>query len=37
LRVACDPLAVGLLDAWRTTSDEQLMQAMLPAWTGDAS
>jgi NAD(P)-dependent dehydrogenase (short-subunit alcohol dehydrogenase family) len=37
LRVACDPLAVGLLDAWRTTTDEQLMQAMLPAWTGDAS
>jgi NAD(P)-dependent dehydrogenase (short-subunit alcohol dehydrogenase family) len=37
LRVACDPLAVGLLDAWRTTTDEQLMQAMLPAWTGDTS
>jgi NAD(P)-dependent dehydrogenase (short-subunit alcohol dehydrogenase family) len=37
LRVACDPLAVGLLDAWRTTSDEQLMQAMLPAWTGEAT
>jgi hypothetical protein len=36
LRVACDPLAVGLLDAWRTTPDEQLMKAMLPAWTGDA-
>ena len=34
LRVACDPLAVGLLDAWRATSDEELMRSMLPAWTG---
>lgn len=34
LRVACDPLASGLLDAWRTTTDEALMQAMLPTWTG---
>jgi len=34
LRVACDPLAAGLLDAWRATSDEALMQGMLPAWTG---
>jgi NAD(P)-dependent dehydrogenase (short-subunit alcohol dehydrogenase family) len=34
LRVACDPLASGLLDAWRATSDENLMQAMLPTWTG---
>ena len=36
LRVACDPLAIGLLDAWRGSSDEALMQAMLPAWTGGA-
>jgi NAD(P)-dependent dehydrogenase (short-subunit alcohol dehydrogenase family) len=34
LRVACDPLAQGLLDAWRATDDEQLMQSMLGAWTG---
>jgi NAD(P)-dependent dehydrogenase (short-subunit alcohol dehydrogenase family) len=34
LRVACDPLASGLLDAWRATTDENLMQAMLPTWTG---
>lgn len=34
LRVGCDPLAVGLLEAWRTSSDEDLMQTMLPAWTG---
>lgn len=33
LRVACDPLAQGLLDAWRTMSDEDLMGMMLPAWT----
>ncbi len=36
LRMACDPLAQGLLDAWRTTPDEDLMRAMLPAWTGEA-
>lgn len=34
LRVACDPLAAGLLEGWRAGSDEALMQAMLPAWTG---
>jgi len=34
LRVACDPLAIGLLDAWRATSDEDLMRSMLSAWTG---
>jgi NAD(P)-dependent dehydrogenase (short-subunit alcohol dehydrogenase family) len=34
LRVACDPLAIGLLDYWRASSDEDLMQAMLPTWTG---
>jgi NAD(P)-dependent dehydrogenase (short-subunit alcohol dehydrogenase family) len=33
LRVACDPLAVGLLDGWRASSDEAFMRAMLPAWT----
>ena len=31
LRVACDPLGAGLLDAWRTHSDEELMRAMLAA------
>jgi len=35
LRVACDPLAAGMLDAWRKTSDEDFMRSMLPAWTGD--
>jgi NAD(P)-dependent dehydrogenase (short-subunit alcohol dehydrogenase family) len=29
LRVACDPLGAGLLEAWRTQSDEELMRAML--------
>jgi NAD(P)-dependent dehydrogenase (short-subunit alcohol dehydrogenase family) len=37
LRVACDPLAAGLLDAWRASSDEDLMRAMLSAWTGEAT
>jgi NAD(P)-dependent dehydrogenase (short-subunit alcohol dehydrogenase family) len=34
LRVACDPMAVGMLELWRTSRDEDLMQMMLPAWTG---
>lgn len=34
LRVACDPLARGLLDAWRASDDEGLMRSMLAAWTG---
>jgi len=29
LRVACDPLGAGQLEAWRTHSDEDLMGAML--------
>jgi len=36
LRVGCDPLAVGMLDAWRAQSDEAFQQSMLPAWTEDA-
>jgi NAD(P)-dependent dehydrogenase (short-subunit alcohol dehydrogenase family) len=34
LRVGCDPLAVGMLEGWRASSDEAFMQAMLPSWTG---
>jgi NAD(P)-dependent dehydrogenase (short-subunit alcohol dehydrogenase family) len=34
LRVGCDPLATGFLEAWRATSDEAMMRSMLPAWTG---
>jgi len=34
LRVGCDPLAVGMLEGWRASSDEDFMQAMLPSWTG---
>ena len=37
LRVGCDPLGSGMIDAWRKTSDEDLMQSMLPAWTGGAT
>jgi NAD(P)-dependent dehydrogenase (short-subunit alcohol dehydrogenase family) len=33
LRVGCDPLAAGMIEMWRGTSDEALMTAMLPAWT----
>jgi NAD(P)-dependent dehydrogenase (short-subunit alcohol dehydrogenase family) len=32
LRVGCDPLGLGLLDAWRGQSDEEMMRSMLPAW-----
>ena len=34
LRVGCDPLAVGMLQGWRASSDEDFMRAMLPSWTG---
>ncbi|MEX0663919.1 MAG: SDR family NAD(P)-dependent oxidoreductase [Acidimicrobiia bacterium] len=34
LRVGCDPLAIGMLQGWRASSDEDFMKAMLPAWTG---
>jgi NAD(P)-dependent dehydrogenase (short-subunit alcohol dehydrogenase family) len=34
LRVGCDPLSVGLLDAWRGQTDEAFQRSMLPAWTG---
>lgn len=36
LRVGCDPMSVGMLDAWRQQSDETLMRAVLPTWVGDA-
>lgn len=36
LRVGCDPLAVGMLEGWRRSRDEDFMQAMLPTWTGAA-
>jgi NAD(P)-dependent dehydrogenase (short-subunit alcohol dehydrogenase family) len=32
LRCGCDPLGSGLLDAWRTQRDEDLMRSMLPTW-----
>jgi NAD(P)-dependent dehydrogenase (short-subunit alcohol dehydrogenase family) len=32
LRHGCDPLGRGLLDAWRTQSDEALMRSMLGTW-----
>ena len=37
LRVGCDPLSVGMISAWRSTADEDLMRAMLPAWVGDGA
>jgi len=35
LRVGCDELGAGLLDAWRQLDDEQMMQNMLPTWVGE--
>jgi hypothetical protein len=32
LRYGCDPLSVGMLEAWRNTSDEDLMRAVLAGW-----
>ena len=34
LRVGCDPMSVAMLEAWRATPDEDLMQAVLAAWIG---
>jgi len=36
LRVGCDLLSIGMLDSWRTSSDEDLMRPMLGAWLFDA-
>ncbi len=36
LRVGCDPLSIGMLDAWRAQTDEAFQRSMLPAWTGDS-
>jgi NAD(P)-dependent dehydrogenase (short-subunit alcohol dehydrogenase family) len=33
LRLGCDPLSIGMLDAWRGQPDEAFQQSMLPAWT----
>jgi NAD(P)-dependent dehydrogenase (short-subunit alcohol dehydrogenase family) len=35
LRVGCDPLSVGMLDAWRQQADEAFQVSMLPTWIGD--
>jgi hypothetical protein len=32
LRVGCDPLGAGLLDAWRSQRDEDFMRSMLATW-----
>jgi NAD(P)-dependent dehydrogenase (short-subunit alcohol dehydrogenase family) len=34
LRVGCDELGLGLIEAWRGQSDEDMMRSMLPAWGG---
>lgn len=33
LRVGCDPMSVGMLEAWRGQPDEDFLRSMLPAWT----
>ena len=37
LRLACDPLAEGLLTSWRAQSDETFRRGMLPAFIGPGS
>lgn len=37
LRVGCDPLSVGMLGAWRSSSDEELMAPMIDLWVKDAA
>ncbi|MEI8000018.1 MAG: SDR family NAD(P)-dependent oxidoreductase [Actinomycetes bacterium] len=29
MRIGCDPMSVGMIDAWRSMSDEQMMSAMI--------
>ena len=36
LRVGCDMLSIGMLEAWRTSSDEDLMRPMVGGWVFDA-
>ncbi|MEZ5145291.1 MAG: SDR family NAD(P)-dependent oxidoreductase [Acidimicrobiales bacterium] len=35
LRVACDPIGAGILEAWRTSSDEEVMASYLPSFVDD--
>jgi hypothetical protein len=35
LRVACDAIGAGLLEAWRSSRDEELMRSLLPAFVPD--
>jgi NAD(P)-dependent dehydrogenase (short-subunit alcohol dehydrogenase family) len=35
LRVGCDPLSIGMLDAWRNSSDEALMAPMIDVWVNE--
>ena len=37
LRVGCDPLSIGMLDAWRAASDEEFMAPIMASWVDDAS
>jgi hypothetical protein len=33
MRYGCDPMSVGMIDAWRAVSDEQMMRGMLEQLT----
>jgi hypothetical protein len=39
MRYGCDPMGIGLIDAWRQTTDEEMMRGMLeqlaPETAGD--
>jgi NAD(P)-dependent dehydrogenase (short-subunit alcohol dehydrogenase family) len=37
LRVGCDPMSIAMLDAWRQSSDEDLMGPMMTTWLEDGS
>jgi hypothetical protein len=29
MRYGCDPMSIGMIDAWRRASDEEMMRGML--------
>lgn len=35
MRVGCDPMSIGMLDAWRATDDEAWMRSLLDAQSAD--
>jgi NAD(P)-dependent dehydrogenase (short-subunit alcohol dehydrogenase family) len=37
MRYGCDPMSIGMIDAWRQSSDEEMMRGMLEHMTAETS